>query len=113
MSIARSFTNLQISTLFKQLTKLDISGISFVGSTTVRTLDVISSTLDLGEPILPYSHEALTSLSPVIAGMQVLTDIQFTPNGNPSMVKITVSSSLIKFEILTDSGISVSAFVDK
>ena len=45
--------------------------------------------------------------------MQILTDIQFTPNGNTSKVKITVSSSLIKFEILTDSGISVSAFVDK
>ena len=113
ISIAGSFTNLQISTLFKQLTKLDISGIPFVGSTTFKTLDVIASTLHLGEPILPYSHEALASLSPVVAGMQILTDIQFTPNGNPSKVKITVSSSLIKFEILTDSGISVSAFVDK
>ena len=36
ISIAGSFTNLQISTLFKQLTKLDISGIPFVGSTTLE-----------------------------------------------------------------------------
>ena len=113
MSIAGSFTNLKIATLFKQLTKLDISGIPFVGSTTFRTLDVITSTMDLGEPILPYDSEALASLSPVIKGMQILTDVQFAPNGNPSTVKITVTGSLIKFEILTDSGISVSAFVDK
>ena len=113
ISIAGSFTNLKIATLFKQLTKLDIFGIPFVGSTTFRTFNIITSTLDIGEPILPYGHEALASLSPVVAGMQILTDIQFTPNGNPSKVKIIVSSSLVKFDILTDSGISVSAFVDK
>ena len=113
ITIAGTFKNLNIATLFKSLTTLDISGVPFVGKTVFNSLNMIYSNIELGDPIIEYTAKGLNELTPIIKGTQMLTNIKFTSKGSAAEVKITVSKSAVKFEILEDSGITVKTFIDE
>ena len=113
ITIAGSFRRLNIATLFRTLTTLDISSVPFVGTTVIRTLDMVYSSFQLGTPFIEYSSATMKDLYPIIKGTQMVTDIRFRNRGRGAKVKIIVIKPMVKFNILENSGITVKTFLDE